>query len=119
MQSFTVGDSDGMGNVPHPVSNLSQTYRTPALEGEEGLERHGPNVTDSKVHGANMGPIYVLSAPDGTHVGPRSLAIRDVKNAIRECSLPGVDQLDAWRAGVRCSLVLPTPLNETQTGLVC
>ena len=24
---------------------------------------------DSKVHGANMGPTWVLSAPDGSHVG--------------------------------------------------
>ena len=30
----------------------------------------------SKVHGANMGPIWVLSAPDGPHVGPMNLAIR-------------------------------------------
>ena len=31
---------------------------------------------DSKVHGANMGPTWVLSVPDGPHVGPRNLAIR-------------------------------------------
>ena len=30
---------------------------------------------DSKVHGANMGPAWVLSAPDGPHGGPRNLAI--------------------------------------------
>ena len=30
---------------------------------------------DSKVHGANMGPIWVLSATDGPHVGPRNLAV--------------------------------------------
>ena len=28
---------------------------------------------DSKVHGANMGPTWVLSAPDGSHVGPWTL----------------------------------------------
>ena len=33
---------------------------------------------DSKVHGANMGPTWVLSAPDGPHVGPMNLAIRVV-----------------------------------------
>ena len=33
-------------------------------------------VPDSKVHGVNMGPIWVLSAPDGPHVGPMNLAIR-------------------------------------------
>ena len=30
---------------------------------------------DSKVHGANMGPTWVLSAPDGPHVGPMNLAM--------------------------------------------
>ena len=33
--------------------------------------------SDSKVHGANMGNTWVLSAPDGPHVGPMNLAIRD------------------------------------------
>ena len=31
---------------------------------------------DSKVHGANMGLTWVLSAPDGHHVGPINLACR-------------------------------------------
>ena len=31
---------------------------------------------DSKVHGANMGPTWVLSAPDGPHIGPMNLAIK-------------------------------------------
>ena len=35
---------------------------------------------DSKVHGANMGVTRVLSAPDGPHVGPLNLAIRDSKS---------------------------------------
>ena len=34
-------------------------------------------IPDSKVHGANMGPTWVLLAPDGPHVGPMNLAIRD------------------------------------------
>ena len=33
---------------------------------------------DNKVHGANMGPTWVLSAPDGPHVGPMNFAIRGV-----------------------------------------
>ena len=33
-----------------------------------------PNNPDNKVHGANMGPTWVLSAPDGPHVGPVNLA---------------------------------------------
>ena len=32
---------------------------------------------DSKVHRANVGPTWVLSAPDGPHVGPMNLAIRE------------------------------------------
>ena len=35
-------------------------------------------IPDSKVHGVNMGPNWVLSAPDGSHVGPMNLAIRDL-----------------------------------------
>ena len=35
-------------------------------------------IRESEVHGANMGPIWVLSSPDGPHVGPMNLAIRDV-----------------------------------------
>ena len=31
---------------------------------------------DSKVHGTNMGPTWVLSVPDGPHVDPLNLAIR-------------------------------------------
>ena len=32
-------------------------------------------VPDTKVHGANMGPAWVLSSPGGPHVGPMNLAI--------------------------------------------
>ena len=35
-------------------------------------------VPDGKVHGANMGPTWGLLAPDGSHVGPMNLVIRDV-----------------------------------------
>ena len=34
-------------------------------------------IPDSKVHGANMGPTWILSAPGGPHVGPMNLAIGD------------------------------------------
>ena len=39
--------------------------------------RSSAAIPDSKVHGANMGPTWVLLAPDGPHVGPMNLAIRD------------------------------------------
>ena len=31
---------------------------------------------DYNVHGANMGPTWILSTPDGPHVGPMNFAIR-------------------------------------------
>ena len=34
-------------------------------------------IPDCKVHEANMGPTWVPSAPDGPHVGPMNLVIRD------------------------------------------
>ena len=37
------------------------------------------NSPDSKIHGANMGPTWVLSAPDGSHVGPMNLAVREYR----------------------------------------
>ena len=42
----------------------------------------GAIIPDSKVHGANMGPTWVLSAPDGPHVGPMNIAIMDVNHMI-------------------------------------
>ena len=38
---------------------------------------HWDSTPDSKVHGATMGPTWVLSAPDGPHVGPMKNVIRD------------------------------------------
>ena len=35
---------------------------------------------DSKDHGANMGPTWVLSVPGGPHVSPMNLAIREAAN---------------------------------------
>ena len=39
-------------------------------------------IPDSKVHGAHMGSTWVLSAPDGPHVRPMNLAIRDMSQTI-------------------------------------
>ena len=39
-----------------------------------GLELNTP---DSKIHGANMGPIWGRQDPDGPHVGPMNFAIWD------------------------------------------
>ena len=42
-------------------------------------------VPDSKVHGANMGPTWVLSVPDGPHVGPMNLATRVANLLLFQC----------------------------------
>ena len=41
----------------------------------EWLVLRQSNYPDSKVHVANVGPTWVLSGPDGPHVGPMNLAI--------------------------------------------
>ena len=43
-----------------------------------GIYHQCDTIPDSKVHRANMGPTWVLSAPDGPHVGSTNLAITDV-----------------------------------------
>ena len=45
------------------------------------------NVPYSKAHGANMGPTWALSAPDGPHIGPRNLAIWGVCLTVMDQSL--------------------------------
>ena len=43
---------------------------------EDTLTPFDHAVPDSKARGANMGPTWVLSAPDGPHIGPMNHAIR-------------------------------------------
>ena len=43
-----------------------------------GMQLYANRASDSKFHGANMGPTWVLSAPGGPHVGPMDLDIRGV-----------------------------------------
>ena len=43
------------------------------------------NNPDNKVHVASMGPTWVLSAPDGPHVGPMKLAIRESNTMLEKC----------------------------------
>ena len=38
----------------------------------------GQIIPDSKVHGANMGPIWGRQDPGGPHVGPMNFAIWDI-----------------------------------------
>ena len=44
--------------------------------------------SDSKVRGANMGPTWVLSAPDGPHVGPMNLLLGLILPLLAETLFP-------------------------------
>ena len=50
---------------------------------EKELQRHSCSayIPESKVHGANMGPIWGRQDPGGPHVGPLNLIIWDFNNA--------------------------------------
>ena len=56
-------------------------------------------IPDTKVHGANMRPTWVLSALDGPHVGHMKLAIGDIiwhahgrdSNPLLECEVPDLE----------------------------
>ena len=61
---------------------------------------------DSKVHVADMGPTWVLPAPDGPHIGPMSLAIRGSLCTSCQLGLPG------------CVLVL-SPVNTSRIPFWC
>ena len=53
----------------------SSTTRWCDICGQNGWRVVVIRFPDSKVHGAHMGPIWVLSAPNGPHGGPIKLAI--------------------------------------------
>ena len=55
------------------VFSLAYAYRFSSIYNTLSIARKYP---DSKVHGANMGPTWVLSAPDGPHIGPMNLVVR-------------------------------------------
>ena len=60
---------------PYAVAKFCRISWSPVYLSINYVEHHHP-YPDSKVHGANMGPTWVLSAPDGPHVGLSNLAIR-------------------------------------------
>ena len=61
----------GMVYIWHCSSYSNGYYFIPISEGS------GYSIPDSKVHGANMGPIWVRQVPGGPHVGPMNFAILD------------------------------------------
>ena len=73
---------------PVSLAFVMTTHRWPVVSPHIGtvtrkcfhLMRHyepDREIPDSKIHGANMGPTWVLLAPDGPHVGPMHFAIRE------------------------------------------
>ena len=60
-------------------------------------------VPDSKVHGANMGPIWGRQDPGGPHVGPMNFAIWDFMQghftAIIRCECPFDNELTLIKMG--------------------
>ena len=69
------------GGKPHGSSHMGES-RTRLLYSESLVQDCGDssalasiNCPDSKVHGANMGPIWGRQDPGGPHVGPMNFAI--------------------------------------------
>ena len=61
------------------VSPFERVYLTPLV-----------GFPDSKVHEANMGPTWVLSAADGPQVGPMNRAIKVCIHSLHPCSVQEV-----------------------------
>ena len=59
-----------------PIQDVSLQISVPNCVPLRGYTTKEHSDPDSKIHGANMGPTWVLSAPGGPRVGPRNLAIR-------------------------------------------
>ena len=53
-----------------------------------------------KVHGTNMGPTWVLSVPDGSHVGPMNFAIRVIIDYARISWFRGDRKWKEWKVEV-------------------
>ena len=71
------------------------------MDAVELLQTAGINTHDSKVHGANMGPIWGRQDPGGPHVGPMNFVIWDCNNNDGNCgSLIHLPNICPW--GMLC-----------------
>ena len=61
----------------NPLCNTYMVSNWPITVDNLGLMEQNETIPDSKVHGANMGPILGRQDPDGPHVGPMNFAIWD------------------------------------------
>ena len=78
------------------------------------LDTHLKN-PDSNVHGANMEPTCVLSAPCGPHVGPINLAIREIMIWIKSTSIQPQQNTTKRKPFVLCDGVGIENLTKTES----
>ena len=78
-------------------------------------------IPDSKVHGADMWPTWDLSAPDGPHLGPVNLAIRDVTLLSPNRYLPTYQRWShyAWRVVIHYSVPFAFNTDPTLPSRCC
>ena len=83
---YIIHGRQGSTCITWPMPWLLMTWRQKEPEQQQphycdidlgSWEKSEHNTPDSKVHVANMGPTWVLPAPDGPHVGPMNIVIRD------------------------------------------
>ena len=67
---------NGIYSIGQPQTTSENTTSCPSVVIGGSTSVNGNSYSNSKVCGANMGPNWVLSAPDGPHVDPMNLAIR-------------------------------------------
>ena len=63
--------------LPLPRLNINKWFIQDISYVPRFLHKLLQSIPDSKVHGAHLGPTWVLSVPGGPPVGPMNLAIRD------------------------------------------
>ena len=90
---------------------ITQTVTNPYLQTYKVNRDFSMKVPDSKVHGANMGPIWGRQDPGGPHVGPMNLAIWGGMVPFLWAS---VQRCITWRCLYNASNWWPSP-RETQT----
>ena len=82
--------------------------------------------SDNKVHGANMGPTWVLSDPEGPHVGPmnhairiRALRIKFNTSPVETYSLTGIGKIRKKSLIIYLANINTTPIITWQIEIKC
>ena len=83
---FVIGEWHITPLIQHRYRYCLGDFRQQGSSDAKLFKIHGA-IPDSKVLGANMGPTWVLSDPDGPHVGPMNLVIRDMASLCPETTI--------------------------------